>query len=33
MPRWKAKEQILNLSKDEEYFNKNWMNYDNFIIR
>jgi hypothetical protein len=29
MPRWKATEQILNLSKDGEFFDENWMNYDN----
>lgn len=28
MPRWKATEQILNLSKDGEVFDENWMNYD-----
>jgi len=28
MPRWKATEQILNLSKDGEFFDENWMNYD-----
>lgn len=28
MPRWKATEQILHLSKDGEYFDENWMNYD-----
>jgi hypothetical protein len=28
MPRWKATEQILNLSKDGELFDENWMNYD-----
>ena len=28
MPRWKATEQILHLSKDGEYFDDNWMNYD-----
>ena len=28
MPRWKATEQILHLSKDGEVFDENWMNYD-----
>lgn len=28
MPRWKTSEQILNLSKDGEVFDENWMNYD-----
>jgi hypothetical protein len=28
MPRWKTTEQILNLSKDGEIFDENWMNYD-----
>jgi hypothetical protein len=28
MPRWKSTEQILNLSKDGEHFDDNWMNYD-----
>ena len=28
MPRWKATEQILNLHKDGEVFDENWMNYD-----
>lgn len=28
MPRWKTTENILNLSKDGEYFDENWMNYD-----
>lgn len=28
MPRWKATEQIINLRKDGEYFDENWMNYD-----
>ena len=28
MPRWKSTEQILNLSKDGEVFDENWMNYD-----
>lgn len=28
MPRWKVTEQILNLSKDGEFFDENWMNYD-----
>jgi hypothetical protein len=27
MPRWKTSEQILNLSKDGEVFDENWMNY------
>lgn len=29
MPRWKSTEQIINLSKDGEFFDENWMNYDN----
>ena len=28
MPRWKATTQILDPSKDGEYFDENWMNYD-----
>jgi hypothetical protein len=28
MPRWKSTEQVLNLSKDGEVFDENWMNYD-----
>lgn len=28
MPRWKTTEQIVNLSKDGEFFDENWMNYD-----
>lgn len=28
MPRWKTTEQILNVSKDGEFFDENWMNYD-----
>ena len=28
MPRWKTTEQITNLSKDGEFFDENWMNYD-----
>jgi hypothetical protein len=28
MPRWKVTEQILNLSKDGEFFDEDWMNYD-----
>lgn len=28
MPRWKTTENILYLSKDGEYFDDNWMNYD-----
>lgn len=28
MPRWKFTEQIINSSKDGEYFDENWMNYD-----
>ena len=28
MPRWKTTEQIINLSKDGEFFDENWMNYD-----
>jgi hypothetical protein len=28
LPRWKATEQILNLHKDGEVFDENWMNYD-----
>lgn len=28
MPRWKTSEQILNLSKDGEVFDQNWMNYN-----
>jgi hypothetical protein len=28
MPRWKSTEQILNLQKDGEVFDENWMNYD-----
>lgn len=28
MPRWKATEQIINLHKDGEVFDENWMNYD-----
>ena len=28
MPRWKTTENILSLSKDGEYFDENWMNYD-----
>lgn len=28
MPRWKTTEQILNLSKDGEIFDENWMNYN-----
>jgi hypothetical protein len=28
MPRWKTTEQILNLSKDGEFFDENWMNHD-----
>ena len=28
MPRWKTTENILHLSKDGEYFDENWMNYD-----
>lgn len=27
MPRWKATEQIINLHKDGEVFDENWMNY------
>lgn len=27
MPRWKSTEQIINLSKDGELFDENWMNY------
>lgn len=27
MPRWKATEQILDPSKDGEFFDENWMNY------
>lgn len=28
MPQWKTTENILHPSKDGEYFNENWMNYD-----
>lgn len=28
MPRWKTTENILSLSKDGEFFDENWMNYD-----
>jgi hypothetical protein len=28
MFRWKTTENILHLSKDGEYFDENWMNYD-----
>lgn len=28
MPRWKTTEQIINLHKDGEVFDENWMNYD-----
>jgi hypothetical protein len=28
MPRWKATEQIINLHRDGEVFDENWMNYD-----
>lgn len=28
MPRWKATEQLLSLSRDGEVFDENWMNYD-----
>jgi len=28
MPRWKTTENILNLHKDGEFFDENWMNYD-----
>lgn len=28
MFRWKATEQIINLHKDGEVFDENWMNYD-----
>ena len=27
MPRWKTTEQIINLHKDGEVFDENWMNY------
>ena len=28
MPRWKTTENLLHFSKDGEYFDENWMNYD-----
>jgi hypothetical protein len=28
MPRWKTTENILKLSKDGEFFDENWNNYD-----
>lgn len=28
MPKWKSTEQILYPSKDGEYFDENWMNFD-----
>lgn len=28
MPRWKTTEQLLHLSKDGEFFDENWMNYN-----
>ena len=31
MPRWKTTEQILNLSKDGEVFDENWMNYNSIF--
>jgi hypothetical protein len=31
MPRWKATEQIINLRKDGEVFDENWMNYDSIF--
>ena len=31
MPRWKVTEQIVNLSKDGEFFDENWMNYDSIF--
>ena len=31
MPRWKATEQIINLHKDGEVFDENWMNYDSIF--
>lgn len=31
MPRWKTTENILFLSKDGEYFDNNWGNFDNIF--
>jgi hypothetical protein len=31
LPRWKTTEQILNLSKDGEFFDENWMNYNSIF--
>jgi hypothetical protein len=31
MPRWKATEQIINLHRDGEVFDENWMNYDSIF--
>lgn len=31
MPRWKTSEQILNLPKDGEFFDENWMNYNSIF--
>ena len=31
MPRWKVTEQLLNLSKDGEVFDENWMNYNSIF--
>lgn len=31
MPRWKATEQIINLARDGEVFDENWMNYDSIF--
>jgi len=31
MPRWKATEHIINLHKDGEVFDENWMNYDSIF--
>lgn len=31
MPRWKATEQIINLHKQGEVFDPDWMNYDSIF--
>jgi hypothetical protein len=31
MPRWKATEQIINLHRDGEVFDPDWMNYDSIF--
>ena len=31
MSRWKTTEQIINLHKDGEVFDENWMNYDSIF--